>query len=294
MSFKDTLFSVKCTLNCGSAVIDFSQPRVMGILNITPDSFYDGGSYMSEKDILVRAGKMLEEGADVIDVGAYSSRSGATDILPEEEKNRLNKALGALRIEYPDILISVDTFRAEIASFVVNEYNVNIINDISSGMMDAEMIPVVAALRVPYIMMHMQGTPQNMQVNPVYQDVTREVLAFFAERIRRAVDEGIHDVIVDPGFGFGKSLDDNYKLLRELELFGVLGYPVMVGLSRKSMIYKFLKQTPEEALNGTTVLHTLALNNGANILRVHDVKEAIQTIRLWSQCQNAGKYSEKL
>lgn len=289
MDFKDTLFSVKRTLNCGSAVIDFNQPRVMGILNATPDSFYDGGRYQTEKDILIRAGKMLEEGADVIDVGAYSSRPGAADISPEEEKDRLSKALGALRKEYPGILISVDTFRAEIASFVVNEYNVNIINDISSGMMDADMIPVIAALRVPYIMMHMQGTPQNMQLSPVYHDVTKDVISFFSERITKAVHEGVHDIVVDPGFGFGKSLDDNYKLLRELELFGILGCPVMVGLSRKSMIYKFLKLTPEEALNGTTALQALALENGARMLRVHDVKEAIQTIRLWSHYRNAGK-----
>ncbi|MBN1142885.1 MAG: dihydropteroate synthase [Bacteroidales bacterium] len=289
MSFKDTLFSVKRTLNCGSAVIDFKQPRVMGILNITPDSFYDGGRYMNKKDILLRTGKMLEEGADMIDVGAYSSRPGAAHISAEEEKRRLAGALEALRKVHPGIVISVDTFRADVASFAVNEFNVNIINDISSGMMDPEMIPVVASLRVPYIMMHMQGTPQNMQVNPVYQDVTKEVLSFFAERLRKAVDEGLNDIIVDPGFGFGKSLDDNYKMLRELDLFRVLGCPVMVGLSRKSMIYKFLKLTPEEALNGTTSLHTLALQNGASILRVHDVKEAIQTIRLWSQYQNAGK-----
>ncbi len=294
MRFKDTLFSVKRTLNCGSAVIDFIRPRVMGILNITPDSFYDGGRYMTDKDILMHTGKMLEEGADVIDVGAYSSRPGAMDISFEEEKDRLSKALGLLRKEYPGILISVDTFRAEIASFVVNEYRVNIINDISSGIMDADMFSVVASLKVPYIMMHMQGTPQNMQIMPVYQDVTREVLSFFAGRIRKALDEGLSDIIVDPGFGFGKSLEDNYKLLRELELFEVLGCPLMVGLSRKSMIYKFLKLTPEEALNGTTALHSLALENGASMLRVHDVKEAVQTIRLWSQYQNAGKYSEKL
>lgn len=294
MSFKDTLFFAKRTLNCGSTVIDFSQPRVMGILNITPDSFYDGGRYMTKKDILMRTGKMLEEGADVIDVGAYSSRSGATDICIEEEKDRLSIALGLLRREYRDILISVDTFRSEIASFVVNEFDVNIINDISSGMMDADMLPVVASLKVPYIMMHMQGTPQNMQIKPVYQDVTKEVLSFFAGRIRKALDEGLSDIIVDPGFGFGKSLEDNYKLLRELGLFEVLGCPVLVGLSRKSMIYKYLKLTPEEALNGTTALHTLALENGAGMLRVHDVKEAVQTIRLWSQYQNAGKYSEKL
>lgn len=294
MSFKDTLFSVKRTLNCGSAVIDFNQPRVMGILNLTPDSFYDGGKYLNEKDILMHAGKMLEEGVDIVDVGAYSSRPGATHISSVEEKNRLTGALDALRKEHPGILISVDTFRADVASFVVNEFNVNIINDISSGLMDPEMLSVVASLRVPYVMMHMKGTPQNMQLNPVYHDVTKEVLSFLAERVGKAIDEGVNDIIVDPGFGFGKSLDDNYKMLRELELFGVLGCPVLVGLSRKSMIYKFLKLTPEEALNGTTALHTLALQNGASILRVHDVQEAIQTIRLWSQYQNAGKYSDKL
>jgi dihydropteroate synthase len=288
MSFKDTLFSVKQTLNCGGTLIDFATPRVMGILNVTPDSFFDGGSCLTEQDILLRTSKLIEEGADIVDIGAYSSRPGAIDVTGEEELSRLKPALRAIRKKFPAVILSVDTFRATVAEYVVKEYGVNMINDISSGLMDANMIPTLGMLKVPYIMMHMQGTPQHMQVNPVYHDVTKELLAFFADRITVAKKAGINDFILDPGFGFGKTLDDNYSILKELELFELFGFPVMVGLSRKSMIYKYLDLTPEEALNGTTALHALALNNGARLLRVHDVKEAIQAIRLYVRYQRAG------
>ena len=288
MSFKDTFFSVKQTINCGGTIIDFADPRVMGILNITPDSFFDGGSYLSESAILSRTSAMLEEGADIIDVGAYSSRPGATEVTFEEEKSRLKPALKAIRKNFPAAILSVDTFRAGLAEYTVNEFGVNLINDISSGLIDNNMIPVIGSLKIPYIMMHMRGTPQTMQNNPNYQDVTQDLLAFFADRIAVARQAGIDDMIVDPGFGFGKTLEDNYKLLKELKLFDLLGLPVMVGLSRKSMIFKPLHLLPDEALNGTTVLHTLALNNGAKLLRVHDVKEAVQAVRLFSICLKAG------
>jgi dihydropteroate synthase len=288
MSLKDTIFSVKQTINCGGTIIDFAEPRVMGILNITPDSFFDGGSYLSESAILSHTSAMLTEGADVIDIGAYSSRPGAEEVTFEEEKSRLMPALKAIRKSFPNSILSVDTFRAGIAKYAVNEFGVNLINDISSGLLDNNMMPVIGSLKIPYIMMHMRGTPQDMQKNTSYQDVTKDLLAFFADRISVARKAGIDDLIVDPGFGFGKTPEDNFKLLRELKLFDLLGLPVMVGLSRKSMIYKSLHLSPDEALNGTTVLHVLALNNGAKILRVHDVKEAIQAVRLFSIYAKAG------
>jgi dihydropteroate synthase len=288
MSSKDTLFSTKQTINCRGRLIDFSVPRIMGIINVTPDSFYDGGCYLKEKDIVARASEILSEGADIIDVGACSSRPGAADITSEWEKERLIMALKAMRQAFPDALLSVDTFRAEIAEFVVGEFGVSIINDISAGIMDGGMLSAIGRMKIPYIMMHMQGTPQNMQKNPHYDDVTRDLLAFFAERIALAQLAGIEDIIIDPGFGFGKTMDHNFILLRELDLFKMLGWPIMVGLSRKSMIYRSLLTTPGESLNGTTVLHTLALNNGAKLLRVHDVKEALEAIRLFTIYRNAS------
>ncbi len=288
MSSKDTSFSIKQTINCNGRLVDFSTPRIMGILNVTPDSFYDGGYYLTEKDILARASAILSEGADIIDVGACSSRPGAADITAEWEKERLVLAFGVIRKAFPDALLSVDTFRAEIAEFVVNEYGVSIINDISAGTMDDGMLPAAGRMKVPYIMMHMQGTPQNMQKNPKYNDVTKDLLAFFTRRIALARQAGIEDIIIDPGFGFGKTPDHNFALLRELDLFTILGCVIMVGLSRKSMIYKSLNTTPDQALNGTTVLHALALQNGAGLLRVHDVKEALEVVRLFTLYRDAS------
>jgi dihydropteroate synthase len=287
MNPKDTLFSIKRTINCGGRLIDFSVPRVMGILNITPDSFYDGGKYPGENEIVNRVSVMLSEGADIIDVGACSTRPGAEEVTPAEEKDRLRRALIPIRDNFPDTVLSVDTFRANIAEYAVGNFGVGIINDISSGQLDERMLPAAAALKVPFIMMHMRGKPQNMQINPEYKDITRELLAYFAERINLAQKAGITDLIIDPGFGFGKTLRHNYILLHELSLFTTLGHPVMVGLSRKSLIYKSLQVTPGEALNGTTVLNTLALNNGARLLRVHDVKEAVEAIRLFTLYQEA-------
>jgi len=289
MSLKDTLFSVKHTINCGGSLIDLNQPKIMGILNITPDSFYDGGMHFSEALVLEHVNRMHTEGAAIIDVGGYSSRPGAADVSIEEEKKRVQKALKIIRANFPDIILSIDTFRAEIASLAVNEYGVNLINDISSGRLDEQMLLTAGRLNVPYIMMHMQGIPRNMQVNPKYADIIRELIAFFSERIVRARESGIKDIIIDPGFGFGKNTDHNYMLLRELKLFEMLECPIAIGISRKSMVYKPLGLTPDDALTGTTVLHVLALKNGASILRVHDVKEAVQTVKLLDLYSTAGK-----
>lgn len=294
MTSKDTFFSTKQTINCRGRLVDFSTPRLAGILNITPDSFYDGGRYTEEKQIIERAGAMLAEGADMIDVGAYSSRPGAADISPEEEISRLIKALKPVRQNFPDAIVSVDTFRAGVAEFVTGEFGVDIINDISAGLIDRTMYPTIARIGVPYVMMHMPGTPQNMQDHPNYLDVTREIISFFSRRLAQAAEAGIRDIIIDPGIGFGKTIGHNYTLLRELGLFRMLGLPIMIGVSRKSLIYKTLGTNPEGALNGTTVLNTLALQNGANILRVHDVKEASEAIRLFTLYQNASEFSDKI
>jgi dihydropteroate synthase len=282
MNSKDTFFSQKLTIACHGRLIDFSVPRVMGILNITPDSFYDGGCYLNETSVISRFSAMITEGADMIDIGACSSRPGAAETSAEEEKSRLRMALKAVRHEFPDACISIDTFRSGIAEYAIKEFGADLINDISAGRWDERMLPLVGNLKVPMIMMHMQGTPQSMQNHPVYSDIVRELLVFFAERSAAAKLYGITDLIIDPGFGFGKTIGHNFQLLRELNLFAIFGMPVMAGLSRKSMIYKSLKVNPGDALNGTTVMNTLALSNGARILRVHDVKEASEVVKLFS------------
>lgn len=281
MNSKDTFFSPKLTITCNGRLIEFSVPKVMGILNVTPDSFYDGGRYTSEAAIVSRVASMMEEGADIVDVGAFSSRPGASVITPDEEKARLLGALQIIRREFPDICISVDTFRSDIAAQAVEEFGAGIINDISAGNMDNRMLATAGRLKVPYIMMHMLGTPGKMPTKPVYGDVTRDLMAYFADRVAAAKLMGVIDIIIDPGFGFGKTVQHNFQLLRELNLFTLMGMPVMVGVSRKSMIYKSLEISKEEALNGTSVLNTLALSNGASILRVHDVKQAIEAVRLF-------------
>ncbi len=280
MSFKDTLFSNNHTINCSGTIMDLTRPKIMGILNVTPDSFYDGGRSFTEKDIHQKVSEMVQEGVDILDVGGYSSRPGAADISSEEEKERLKKGIQIIRNEFPDLPLSVDTFRSEIAEYAVKEFGACIINDISAGRSDDRMFQVVSTHHVTYLMMHMQGNPRIMQVNPQYGDVTREVIAFFAERIAVAREAGIKDIIIDPGFGFGKTVNHNYTLLRELGLFEMLDCPVAIGISRKSMVYKPLGMTPDDALTGTVALHALALLNGAVILRVHDVKEAVQTVKL--------------
>jgi dihydropteroate synthase len=286
MNIKDTLFSIKQTVNCGGRLLSLKEPLVAGILNLTPDSFYDGGRHKNESDVMQHVAQMIEEGADIIDIGAYSSRPHAKHITEEEEMSRLVPALTGIRRLFPDVIISVDTFRSGIVQKVVRDFKVQIVNDISAGIMDMNMMSVVASLGVPYIMMHMKGTPSTMQSNPVYNDVVKEILSFFAERIQQAKYAGIEDIILDPGFGFGKKRSHNYTLLRELRVFEILGFPVMVGVSHKSMVYQPLDISVHEALNGTTVLNTMALINGANILRVHDVKEAKQAIKLFQMYQN--------
>lgn len=267
-------------INVNGRLMDLSCPQVMGILNVTPDSFYAGSRKQTEKEIAARAQQILAEGGSIIDIGAYSSRPNAEHISAEEEMKRLRNGLEIIGREYPDAVLSVDTFRADVARMCVEEYGVAIVNDIAAGNMDSEMFSTIARLGVPYIMMHMQGTPQNMQQHPHYEDVLREVLYYFSEKVQHLRDMGVKDIILDPGFGFGKTIEHNYELLNQMEEFAIFELPLLVGVSRKSMIYKLLGITPEEALNGTTVLHTIALMKGANILRVHDVKEAVEAVRL--------------
>jgi dihydropteroate synthase len=265
-------------MNLRGKLVDLQRPWVMGILNVTPDSFYaDSRTPMAEPErIAQRVRQMLAEGADVIDVGAYSSRPGADDISPMEEMRRLEVALTAVREVFPEVYVSVDTFRSEVAHQCVEHFGVDMINDISGGLLDRAMPKVVARLGVPYIIMHMKGNPETMQTSPEYQDVLAEVLEFLARQQQRFFDAGGKDVIIDPGFGFGKTLLHNYRLMDRLQDFHELHAPLLVGVSRKSMIYKLLETTPQEALNGTTVLHTIAMMKGAHILRVHDVQAAVE------------------
>lgn len=270
------------TINCKGALIDLTIPKVMGILNLTPDSFYDGGIYKNEATILRQVDKMLNDGATFIDIGAYSSRPNALHISDTEELQRLLPILKLLTTTYSDILISVDTFRSEVAKQAVNS-GACMINDISAGKMDDNMLKTVAELQVPYVMMHMKGTPQNMQQNISYEHLVKDVLFYFSERIAAAKDLGIIDLIIDPGFGFSKTTAQNYELLKHLDTLKIIERPILVGFSRKSMIYKALNTSAAEALNGTTVLNTLGLQKGASILRVHDVKEAVECVVLSQQ-----------
>ena len=267
-------------INVGGRLMDFSVPQVMGILNVTPDSFYADSRMETETQIAGRIAQILSEGASIIDIGAYSSRPGALHISAEEEKERLRTGLEIIRRDYPDAIVSVDTFRADVAQWCVEEYGVHIINDISAGEMDKRMFDTVARLGVPYIMMHMQGTPQNMQQHPAYEHLFKDVFLYFAQKIDQLRDRGAKDIILDPGFGFGKTLEHNYELMAHLEEFRLFRLPLLVGISRKSMIYKLLGTTPQEALNGTTALHAVALLKGANLLRVHDVRQAVETVRI--------------
>ena len=275
-------------INVNGRLMDLSEPQVMGILNVTPDSFYAGSRMETEKDIINRLHQITSEGASILDIGAYSSRPDAEHISTEEEMNRLRTGLDLVRKHQPEAVVSVDTFRADVAKMCVEEFGAAMINDISAGQLDAAMFGTIAQLGVPYIMMHMQGTPQNMQMNPHYDNLLKEVFLYFAERVQKLRDLGVKDIIIDPGFGFGKTLEHNYELMNHLDEFPIFELPLLVGISRKSMIYKLLGTTPEEALNGTTVLNTLALMKGANILRVHDVKaakEAVTLVEKMKSCQ---------
>ena len=279
------------SLNVNGRLLDLSTPQVMGILNVTPDSFYAGSRSRTDAEIAARACQILDEGASIIDIGAYSSRPNAEHISPEEEMQRLRTGLEILNRNHPDAIISVDTFRAEVARQCVEEYGAAIINDISAGEMDEQMFPTVARLNVPYIMMHMQGTPQNMQKEPHYENLLKEVFMYFARKVRQLRDLGMKDIILDPGFGFGKTLEHNYELMAHLEEFGIFELPLLVGVSRKSMIYRLFGATPQEALNGTTVLDTVALMKGADILRVHDVREAVEAVRLIEKLKSVSFHS---
>ena len=268
------------TINVGGKLMDLSEPQVMGILNITPDSFYSASRKNSEAEIRGRMESILAEGGSIIDIGAYSSRPGADNISASEEMARLRGALQILRSVAPDAVVSVDTFRADVAKMCVEEYGVQIINDISGGELDPQMFQTIAALGVPYILMHMKGNPQTMQVEPHYNDLLTEMLQYFGSKVQQLHELGVKDIIIDPGFGFAKTLDHNYQLMNRMQDLQVLGLPMLVGVSRKSMIYKLLGGTPEGALNGTSVLNTLALLKGASILRVHDVKEAVEVVQI--------------
>ena len=268
-------------INVNGFLLDLSSPCVMGILNVTPDSFYAGSRMQTEIDITHRIEQIVGEGAGIIDVGAYSSRPNAENVSPAEEMERLRMGLGILRKVQPDAVVSVDTFRADVARMCVEEYGVAIINDIAAG-------ETVAELNVPYIMMHMQGTPQNMQQNPHYDNLLKEVFMYFARKVQQLRDLGVKDIILDPGFGFGKTVEHNYELLAHLEEFRIFELPLLAGVSRKSMIYRLLGTTPQEALNGTTVLDTICLLKGADILRVHDVREAVETVKIVEAMKKEG------
>ncbi|RWW98900.1 dihydropteroate synthase [Flavobacterium cerinum] len=269
-------------INCKGSLVDLSTPKVMGILNCTPDSFFDGGKYKDESQLLQQAEKMLADGADFIDVGAYSSKPNADFVTETEELNRMVPVVELLIKHFPDVLISVDTFRAAVAKSSI-ESGAAIVNDIAAGLLDNKMLETVGQLKVPYIMMHMRGTPQTMIKLTQYDDIIKEMLFYFSERISTARDHGINDIVIDPGFGFAKTTEQNYEVLQKMELFQMTELPILAGMSRKSMIYKLLGISPQEALTGTTVLNTIALTKGAKILRVHDVKEAVETIKIVNQ-----------
>lgn len=273
------------SINCNGKLIDFTTPKVMGILNITPDSFFDGGKYNNTAAIISHVAQMLNEGATFIDIGAYSSRPGAKHISKEEELTRIVPIVELLVKEFPQIIISIDTFRSEIAKQCIHK-GACIINDISAGEMDANMFLTIAQLQVPYIIMHMQGTPQNMQQSPNYKAIVKDILFYFSKKINELRSLGVNDIITDVGFGFGKTIEHNYELLSNLDLFKYLDTTNLVGVSRKSMLFKPLNIKPEEALNATTAANTIALLNGANILRVHDVKEAVEAIKIVELLKN--------
>ena len=275
------------TINCTGKLVDLSTPKIMGILNVTPDSFYDGGVHNSEKKILDHVEKMLNDGAIFIDIGAYSSRPNAINIDEDEELNRVVPALELVNNKFPETIISIDTFRSKVAETCLNS-GASIINDISAGEMDKKMMEIVGKYNVPYVMMHMKGNPQNMIRKTNYDDMLKEIIKYFSKKINQAVSYKINDMIIDPGFGFAKDLKQNYDLLSNIDLLKILDKPIMVGISRKSMIYQSLKTNAKESLNGTTVLNTVSLIKGASILRVHDVKEANECIKLISALNNQG------
>lgn len=282
---KNKNLNTPITIDCNSKLLDLSTPAIMGILNLTDDSFYDGGQHNSIKKALLQTEKMLDDGAKIIDIGAYSSRPKAKHISLDEEWQRLEKTLQIINKEFPQAILSVDTFRSEIARRSIDN-GADIINDISAGNLDLEMFDIVADLNVPYIMMHMQGTPQTMQDNPHYNCIEKEVVNYFLNKVKTLQQKGLSKIIIDPGFGFGKTLEHNYQLLNNLEELHTLELPLLVGVSRKSMVYKVLETDAKNSLNGTTAIHTLCLSKGASILRVHDVKEAVECVKLINFAKN--------
>ncbi|HEX8022033.1 dihydropteroate synthase [Mucilaginibacter sp.] len=282
---KDTFFSKKVTLNAGGRLIDLSSPKVMGIINITPDSFFADSRKPSVDEALQQAQKMLTDGATFLDIGAYSSRPGAIDISAQEEMDRLLPIVEAIAMKFPEAIMSIDTFRASVAEAAIKE-GAHIINDISGGMLDEDMFATVARLNVPYILMHMKGSPQTMNQLAEYDDVFSEVFDYFVSKYSELKRLGVHDVILDPGFGFAKKAEHSYELISRMNEFDLFGLPILTGISRKRMIYGLLGNTAAEALNGTTVLNTIALMKGANILRVHDVREAVEAVKIWEACKS--------
>lgn len=276
---KNTIFSPKTSINCRGKLLNLDKPLIMGILNVTEDSFFDGGKHNSEKQWLIQTAKMISEGTDIIDIGAASTRPGAKLITQDEEIIVIQKVLKSIRKEFPEIPISIDTYYSKVAEISVDN-GADIINDISGGDIDKEMFATIGRLKIPYILMHIKGTPENMQQLPLYDNLIQEIILYFAEKINKLKSLGVNDIIIDPGFGFGKSLEDNYKLMNQLEVFHFFELPILVGISRKSMINKVLGCKASEALNGTTVLNAIALQKGAKILRVHDVKEAVETVKI--------------
>lgn len=277
---KDTFFNKKKTLRFRQEIYELNSRIVMGILNVTPDSFYDGGKYNSEKDIIENVEKMISEGATIIDVGAVSTKPFSIQINAEEEVQRLKPVFKILLKHFPNTWFSIDTYRADVAKMAVEEYGFGMINDIYAGEYEKKMFLEIARLQVPYLIMHMQGTPENMQQKPDYLKITQEIISYFSNTINELKQLGINDILIDPGFGFGKTLEHNYKLLKEISTFKIFELPIVVGLSRKSMIYKLLENTPDEALNGTSIVNSIALLNGADILRVHDVKQAVEALKI--------------
>ena len=279
---KDTFFYKKSTLNCGGKLVSLSEPAIMGILNVTPDSFYDGGRYTGNNALLARAETILREGATFLDIGGYSTRPNAPEVTPAEERNRVIPAIRAIKQAFPDCLISIDTFRADIAEEAINE-GADVINDISGGELDNAMFSTAGRLQVPYILMHMRGTPQNMNKLTHYDDIILELVSYFEKKISLLRIAGVKDIILDPGFGFAKTMEQNYEILRRLRDLNMLELPILAGMSRKSMTYKLLDVPASEALAGTIALNTIALMQGASILRVHDVKEAVQTVKIYNK-----------
>lgn len=275
------------TLNCRGRLVDLSTPKIMGIINATPDSFYSKSRVATSDDLIIRIERMIAEGVDIIDLGAYSSRPNADHISQEEELNRLLPLVEFIKKEYPDLLISIDTFRAKVADECILR-GIDLINDISGGQIDDELLEVIANKEVPYILMHMRGTPQTMMQDTQYEHLTNELLLYFSKGIQKAKQAGVNDVIIDPGFGFSKTLEQNYQLLNQLDALNSLEVPMLIGISRKSMIYEALNSSADLALNGTTALHMIALSKGANILRVHDVKEAVECVKLHQLLNNSN------